>query len=574
MSARALIVTGLCVTIGFLASPTLIDTASAPAAQPGPDTVVLHFPADQSLGTVTIVDAGPDQERIVARGDVQLPRGKRFRLDLSRAAADLSCLHDMPRLGLVALDCGNDKLLPEIVQIKGLESLSIGGSNIDDRTMASLAGMTSLSELVITAESVTEEGLYKLAPLRLKRLRLINMKLNDDCLLAIAKFEKLESLSLINVNGYGKQEIGDTGIAQLRDLTRLETLNLQGTRLTDVGLASLSGLENLKSLNISGTLVTNDGLKYLAGMRNLTTLEVDAQGVNDAGLTHIALRKRLQRLKLRVITSDTAFEQISKLAELRELEATIYNTSDAGWAHLEKLPALDSLLVSGLGVNDGAMKQIGRIPAIKKLAVSFATVTDEGMAHVANLENLERLSIYSAPITCDGLGSLAALKKLKWLSLGGITGLGREGLAVLADAPSLELINLSNGSNPVRTIPEDQLVHLARLPKLRFLQLSNIKTTDRGAKMLGQLPAIEELWLDRSCSHLTDAGLQDLARLERLARLGAGGTFTRRGLDALAQAKNLDYVILTTAGVTPPDAEDFRRVTAGRVALDLETPPR
>jgi hypothetical protein len=387
-------------------------------------------------------------------------------------------------------------------------------------------------------------------------------------------FEKLESLSLINFNGFGKQEIGDTGLAQLRDLTRLETLNLQGTQLTDAGLASLSGLENLKSLNISGTLVTNDGLKYLAGMRNLTTLEVDAQGVNDAGLAHIALRKHLQRLKLRVITSDAAFDQISKLAELRELDATIYNTSDAGWANLAKLPALDSLRIAGLGVNDGAVKQIGRLPALKKLALSFAMVTDEGMANIASLKNLERLSIYSAPITCDGLRSLATLEKLRWLSLGGIAGLGQEGLAVLADAPSLEHINLSNGSKPADTIPEDQLVHLARLPKLRFLQLSSIKTTDRGAKMLCQLPAVEELWLDRSCAHLTDAGLQDLARIERLTRLGAGGTFTRQGLDALARAKQLDYVILSTAGISAADADEFRRATAGRVALDLEKPPR
>ncbi|HEY4311893.1 MAG TPA: hypothetical protein VGN12_20770 [Pirellulales bacterium] len=573
MPARALIVAGLYVAIDILAGPTLTAAESSPAPNRASESVVLQFPADRSLGVVTIVDAEPDQERIVARGDVQLPRGKKFRLDLSRAAADLSCLHDMPRLGLVALDCRNDKLLPEILRIEGLESLSIGGS-VDDQAMASLAGMTSLSELVITAESVTEEGLYKLAPLRLKRLRLVNMKLNDDCLLAIAKFEKLESLSLINFNGFGKQEIGDTGIAQLRDLTRLETLNLQGTRLTDTGLASLSGLENLKSLNISGTLVTNDGLKYLAGMRNLTTLEVDAQGVNDAGLAHIVLRKHLQRLKLRVITSDAAFEQISKLAELRELEATIYNTSDAGWENLEKLPALDSLRIAGLGVNDGAMTQIGRLPAIKKLAISFATVTDEGMANVANLRNLERLSIYSVPITCDGLRSLAALEKLRWLSLGDIAGMGRDGLAVLADAPSLELINLSNGSDPVKEILEDQLVHLARLPKLRFLQLSNIETTDRGANVLGQFPAIKELWFDRSCAHLTDAGLQDLARLERLTRLGAGGTFTRHGLDALAQAKNLEYLILATAGVSPPDADEFRKATAGRIALDLEKPPR
>jgi internalin A len=554
MTKRLLVVSWAWMAVSIFAGVAI--AADGPSVKT--DEVVLHFPADRPVGWLSIVGRGPIEDMAVAQGDVRLPRGSKFCLYLSRATADLSWLRDMPQYGLEAVDCRDDDALAQVLAIQGLKGLYLSSSNVDDDMMTSVAGLTSLENISINAKSVTSQGLGKLKPLKLKRLWLFNTKTDDDCLATIAKFDSLETLALFNLEGFGKQNVTDAGIAQLHDLTKLESLVLRGTKLTDVGMASLSGLRNLKKLTISGTAVTDEGLKYLAGMRGLTWLDVDAEGVSDAALAHIVHRTQLEHLTLRAISSLTAFEQVSTLAALRELEATVHKEVNAGWKCLEDLGQLESLTVAGAGVNDEAMIHIGQLTRLKALSIRFSTMTDDGLAHLAKLENLEHLHLHNSPITAEGLLSLAGTKKLKWLSLGGISETGTAGLEVLARWPNIEVLNLFNDST--RTLTEDQLAHLAALPRLRRLQLSNIEVTDRGAQLLSELSGLKQLWIDLGVSRLTDAGLEHLARLPRLENVGVGGDFTRSGLEALAKAKALQRVTLVSDNLLPDEVAEFDKI--------------
>ncbi len=527
----------------------------------GSDVIVLRFPPERSMGWLSILGEPPTRDRPEAQGDVRLPRGKKFGLLLSRGTTDLLCLREMPHRGLEALYCNmldwTDDALAQVFALEGLKTLYLSAPNVTDDTMAGVARMNSLEDLSIDAKSVTNEGLRKLSPLKLKRLSLYGIKISDECLATIAQFKSLESLSLRNYSR-NSDNVGDAGVAHLAGLTKLESLDLEGTKLTDVGMASLAGLVNLKSLTISDTAVTNDGLKHLAGIRGLTSLHIDAQGVTDAALVHVAHLTQLERLKLGAISSDAAFEQLAKLTSLKQLEAHVHNASEAGWECLENLVGLESLRILGSGVDDGAMIHIGRLAALKSLDIQNSRVTDEGLSHMAKLLNLEHLSLYRSPFTADGLRSLGSLKRLNWLSLGGITDMGTSGLESLALSPSIEIMNLSNDFR-VATITEDQVGRLAALPKLRFLQLSSIEMTDHGAELLSQFPALAELSMDGGHASLTDVGLQHLAQIARLTNLSTGGTFTKQGLDALAQAKSLKHVILSTNDLPPVAVEEFRQ---------------
>ncbi|MEJ7637793.1 MAG: leucine-rich repeat domain-containing protein [Singulisphaera sp.] len=50
----------------------------------------------------------------------------------------------------------------------------------------------------------------------------------------------------------------DEGVSKLGELTRLELLDLSGTKVGDAGLAGLKGLARLRSLDLKGTGVTED----------------------------------------------------------------------------------------------------------------------------------------------------------------------------------------------------------------------------------------------------------------------------------------------------------------------------
>jgi len=528
--------------LGFATCATGEEVVGTP-----PDEIVLHFPPDRSMGSLAVISEPPSRKQIEALGDVRLPRGKKFTLLLARGTTDLSCLQEMTPLGLESLTCNmldwTDDAIAQVT-IKGLKRLYLSAPNLTDDMLAQVAQMETVEDLSISAPLVTCEGLGKLAPLPLKRLSLRQIKMSDECLAAIAPFRELQSLEL-NCNRFNKDNVSDAGIAQLKDLTNLETLDLSGTKMTDAGLASLAGLTKIESLSLDETDITDDGLKHLAGMRELKSLRISARGISDKGLAYLTHFPRLERLRLASIGSDATWEAIGKLTALRDLSAYVGEVSEEAWAQIEKLQNLESLSVHGDGVNDAAMRHIGCLTTLKTLSIQNARVTDVGLAQLSPLSNLEHLSLYRLPITADGLHSLAALKRLTWLSLGGITDLGTSGLESLAKSTSLEILNLSNDFR-IATVTEEQLEHLAALPKLNYLQLSRIEISDRGAQILSRFPALKQVSMDGNHATLTDAGLKSLAQLPELTNLSAGGKFTAAGIEALARAKSLKHLVLYT----------------------------
>ena len=58
-------------------------------------------------------------------------------------------------------------------------------------------------------------------------------------------------------------KVTDAGLADLRGLSNLQSLDLKETRVTDAGLVHLKGLSNLQSLDLNGTKVTYAGVERL-----------------------------------------------------------------------------------------------------------------------------------------------------------------------------------------------------------------------------------------------------------------------------------------------------------------------
>ncbi len=92
------------------------------------------------------------------------------------------------------------------------------------------------------------------------------------------------------------QDITDSALEPLKEVSGLVWLNLRGTKITDQGLAHLAELKTLKRLHLEKTEITDEGLKHLSGLENLEYLNLYATKTSDAGLEHLSGLKNLKKL--------------------------------------------------------------------------------------------------------------------------------------------------------------------------------------------------------------------------------------------------------------------------------------
>jgi serine/threonine-protein kinase len=114
-----------------------------------------------------------------------------------------------------------------------------------------------------------------------------------DHLKHLKVFKNLENLAFVRGT-----HLTDAGLEDLKDLNRLQWLQLAGTHVTDAGLKHLKDFKDLKVLILSGTRVTDAGLEHLKGLKELDFLDLSGTRVTDAGLKHLKDLKRLRRLTL------------------------------------------------------------------------------------------------------------------------------------------------------------------------------------------------------------------------------------------------------------------------------------
>ena len=134
-------------------------------------------------------------------------------------------------------------------------------------------------------------------------------------MLSYAPIARLTSLDDLEISG---ERLTDAGLIHLAGLTRLEFLRIDGGAITGAGLSHLRSMTRLRSLYLRGTHVENlDGLSGLAGLEDLN---LDGTPINDAGLAAIAGMPRLTRLYLnQTRVTDDGLMHLASLPALKVL---------------------------------------------------------------------------------------------------------------------------------------------------------------------------------------------------------------------------------------------------------------
>ena len=209
----------------------------------------------------------------------------------------------------------------------------------------------------------------------------------------------------------------------------------------------------------------------------------------------------------------------------------------AFFEHVGHLSTLESLNIISTKFNDAWMAPIGKLTNLKVLRfTNNGKLTDAGMAQLADLKNLETFSFVGTQMTGKAYAQFEGFTKLTRVSHRG-SSIDDEGLRQLCDhLPNLESISLAHAKFTDAGAP-----HLAKLTKLKGLELGTSKATPQALKAIAKLP-LESLQLGEGFESVACIPLiKDITTLRRLTLTNAQA-ITDADLLVIASLTQLDHL--------------------------------
>jgi internalin A len=297
-------------------------------------------------------------------------------------------------------------------------------------------------------------------------------------------------------------------------------------------------IKGLKRLDLSFTYVSDAGIERLQQLQQLEELTLDAtEAITDAAASYLRANKHLRKLVLRgTDITDVGMPYLAALTGLKSLDLSHTMVGDVGLESLPALSELEDLDLGGTRITGINLNFLKLLPKLKKLSFNGIQRRNAGACWTPLITDLD-------------LDTISLLSGLEDLNLGIGVSLGKTGVAVGAGnchvTGGIQLTDLG-------------VAKLAKLSKLRRLDISGARITPAGLKTLTSLPLERlSLW---NCTGLDDSAAPEFAALPKLSFLDLSYTSASDAtLKSLAALPNLKLLYLTDTKVTPAGVEAFRK---------------
>lgn len=164
-------------------------------------------------------------------------------------------------------------------------------TNSDLKLVAAFPELKYLS--VSGCSQITDAGLAHIRQLtQLESLDASYTSITGDGLVHLARMDRLIRLRLLSI------PIGNEGLAFLSRFAQLRHLSLSDARITDIGIRSLSHLDALEYLYLGDAQISDEGLKHLVNSSTLRILQLDNVPVTDGAVRSFKMLNQLRYLKL------------------------------------------------------------------------------------------------------------------------------------------------------------------------------------------------------------------------------------------------------------------------------------
>jgi internalin A len=316
-------------------------------------------------------------------------------------------------------------------------------------------------------------------------------------------------------------------------------VSLARTWASDNDVEKVADLKTLKRLDLSFTYVTDAGVQRLAQAPALEELTLNtAEALTDAAASYLRANKSLRKLVLRgVDITDVGMPYLAALTGLKSLDLSHTMIGDVGLESLPALSELEELNLGGTRITGTNLNFLKLLPKLRKLSFNGIQRRNAGACWTPLITDLD-------------LNTISLLSRLEDLNLGVGVSLGKTGVPVGAGncrvTGGIQLTDLG-------------VAKLAKLTRLRQLDISGAKITPAGLSALTKLPDLERLSL-WNCKALDDSIAPVLAVLRKLHNLDLSYTsVSDETLKTLAALSDLKVVYLTDTKVTGAGVDAFRK---------------
>jgi len=316
-----------------------------------------------------------------------------------------------PSIDQVALAADLEKLG---VFIGGNESgdqigeLDFSDANYDNSDLAKITPLPALKKLIVNGSRADLETF--------EQIRCAQTRISNEALRNISASNSVSALDLSDCN-----QINDEGLIHLPRLKNLKFLKIWGQGISDAGMQHVRQLTNLNVLGLNDTRVTDDGISQLSGLKNLREVHLFRTAIGDKGMEVLSSIPSLSSMNLRdTKISDDSITYLSRLDNLVKLDLSETNApgiTDDSAATLLRMKNLKSLNLWSTKISDATVEQVVNLPALEWLNLDKTSISNESITYLSRIRNLKWLHIGSTEVNDDCVESLLALPNLKYLNV-------------------------------------------------------------------------------------------------------------------------------------------------------------
>ncbi len=298
----------------------------------------------------------------------------------------------------------NDGVVLAVLQFPRVRRLRLAVSNTTSETLAGLASLRDLQELMLQDTPLTDSELSQILAEKpaLERLTLRRLsQVTDGIAQALVKLPKLQVLALIEMN-----RVSGITLDELRAVPQLRSLDLRDCGgLSAEDLKKLVQLAQLSELKLAGPAINDDVLATVAQNPGITSLVIEDAQVSGACLQRLAAEPALA-------------------ARLRSLSlARCFGISDDSLVVLGKFPQLDSLMLRDILVTGTFLTKLSESaqqpPRLQTLSITKGFLSDAALETLPTLfPHLTRLDLRgNVNVTDKSLEMFRKLPDLQELQL-------------------------------------------------------------------------------------------------------------------------------------------------------------